>query len=190
MAERLLSDPETWVDRHGDALYRFALLRLGKPDSAEEVVQETLLAALKGKEKFLGKSSERTWLIGILKNKVVDHLMRSAREMPIGLERDAVMDESFNILGRWRNSSANWEFDPAQVFDRKEFWKVFLDCLAGLPPHLARIFALRELDGLSTEKICKILDLRPTNAGVMLHRARIRLRACLDAKWFNRKGSS
>ncbi|MHC4945232.1 MAG: RNA polymerase sigma factor, partial [Planctomycetota bacterium] len=96
MSDSLLSDPATWVDEHGDALYRFAITRLKDPEAAEEIVQETFLAALKAKDSFKGRSSERTWLIGILKNKVIDHFRKMSRERPVTDQGpDMAIEEAF-----------------------------------------------------------------------------------------------
>ncbi len=193
MTDNRLSDPRTWVDLHGDFLFRFALLRLHNPESAEEAVQETFLAALKSRDRFEGRSSERTWLAGILKNKTIDLIRRSSREKSLSYQDvDGSPDDFFSDQGKWKTVPASWPESP-DLFDRTEFWEVFRKCMAALPRKMAQVFSLREMDDLPTEKICKALDLTPTNLWVILHRARLRLRACLESNWFTdpvqKKGS-
>lgn len=180
-------DPSTWVDDHGDALYRFALLRVRNPHSAEDLVQDTFIAALEGLEGFQGSSSVRTWLISILKHKILDQFRRGSREIAsadLSALEGETEDETFNRLEQWRHAPSAWRDTPDNLLENKEFWKVFVRCMDGLPESFRRAFALRELDGLKTEEICKILEVTTTNLWVMLHRARARLRNCLDNKWF------
>lgn len=185
MESRSLSDPEQWVDRHGHYLFRCALLRVRDPRLAEDIVQETLLAALQSRERFAGISSERSWLVGILKHKVVDYFRKNSRE---GLSDEMEQpfnksEQAFDHMGRWRGEAAapkEWTEDPGVILERKEFWEVLARCLAELPPRMARAFSLREIDGISSEEICNVLKISPTNLWVILHRARSRLRRCLE----------
>jgi RNA polymerase sigma-70 factor (ECF subfamily) len=180
-------DPTTWVDAHGDVLYRFALLRVKDPDVAQDLVQDTLVSALEGLERFKGGSSVRTWLIGILKHKIIDYFRKSAREIVStdldGLEGETD-DETFNRWGQWRRSPSKWLDTPDNLMENKEFWGVFVRCLDGLTPTFRRAFSLREMDGLKSDEICKILGVTATNLWVILHRARGKLRNCLDDNWF------
>lgn len=189
-----MSDPATWVDQHGDALFRYALLKLRDQTLAEDMVQETFLAALKARENFAGQSSEKTWLIGILKHKIVDHFRKHRREQSsddietLSDQLDHQFDQQFDRTGHWSVSLARWQ-EPDRAHENGEFWKVFAACIAHLPDHLADLFILREVRGLSTEEICKLLEISTTNnMWVMLSRARMRLRTCLDSRWFNRDG--
>ena len=183
-------DPSTWVDEHGDVLYRFALVRVRDPHVAEDLVQDTFFSALEGLDAFKGDSSVRTWLVGILKHKIIDQFRKSSREI-VSADLEALEgeseDETFNRLEQWRRAPSSWREAPDNLLENKEFWKVFLGCLDGLPESFRRAFALRELDGLKTEEICKILEVTATNLWVMLHRARARLRNCLDDNWFRDK---
>ncbi len=179
-------DPAQWVERHGNALYRFALARLRDPSQAENVVQETFLAALKGRDSFRGASSERTWLIGILKRKVIDHFRQTGRERPLepregGVEAHETM---FDDRGHWRNELGDWGDKPDIAVQQTQFWRVLQNCLDGIPDRQARAFVLREMDGLDSDELCKLLDVTETNLWVMLHRARVRLRRCIDENWF------
>jgi len=185
-APHLPSDPETWLEQHGDALFRYAVLRVRNDAIAEDLVQETLLAALRARQSFAGESSERTWLIAILKNKIVDHFRREARMAPLpdSEDPDALIDALFKKSNdHWQNVPAAWA-DPDASLENSRFWQVFRDCLGGLPRRQAEAFALTELDGLDTGELCKVLSVSASNAWVLLHRARLRLRECLEQQWF------
>lgn len=182
------SSPEEWVDRYGDYLYRCALVRVREPQLAEDMVQETFLAALKAHGSFEGRSSEKTWLVGILKHKIIDHFRRNARESAVE-DVEAMADPNDEMM-TWRHWSifdrpGRWDGNPPEAAEDAAFWKVLASCLEGVPPRLARAFVLREIEDLSTEQICKALDITPTNLWVMLHRARARLRRCLELKWLD-----
>jgi RNA polymerase sigma-70 factor (ECF subfamily) len=182
--------PESWVDQHGDYLYRFALSRLRDAKTAEEVLQETFVAALQSLDRFEGRSSERTWLAGILKHKILDHFRRSGREAGLA-DRDEPADvhaEWFDQDGHWKldeNSPAEWG-DPDRALDQSRFWEAMGRCLGELPSRTARAFTLREIDAEGTDAICKELEITPTNLWVMLHRARLHLRRCLELHWIGR----
>ena len=188
MNENQTLDAETWVDQHGDALYRYALFRIRDVQAAEDLVQETLLAAIRAKESFAGRSMVRTWLFGILKHKIIDHIRKISRERPqedIESFRN-LSGDIFDEQGGWKAGPAEWTTDPALLFQQKEFWEMLQNCLTELPFRLQQAFTLRELDGLRAEEVRKILQVSATNGGVMLHRARMRLRDCLAIKWFDK----
>ena len=188
MDETQAGDPGDWVDRHGDCLYRYALLRLRDPDLAADVVQETFLHALRSRGSFSGRSSERTWLVAILKHKVVDQLRSSARRRAAndGFAAVAEAPSEFDRKGIWRVGPASWSGDPGRDIETREFWDAFSGCLSRLPQGLADTFFLRELDGLSSEEVQQHLGITPANLWVRLHRARSLLRGCLEAGWFGR----
>jgi RNA polymerase sigma-70 factor (ECF subfamily) len=182
-------DPDRWVRSHGDALYRYALLRLGDADRAEDVVQETLLAALRAKKRFAGQSSERTWLVGILRHKIADRLRQHFRDKPSSAcgEEKEDSETFFRRDGVWLEKPRRWSGLPEDVLEEQEFWEVLRGCLAGLPPRLAEAFTLRELDDLDSPKTCDVLGVSATNLWTLLHRARLRLRKCLEIRWFGEK---
>jgi RNA polymerase sigma-70 factor (ECF subfamily) len=188
-----LSHPDTWLDQHGDALYRYAIMRVRDPATAEDLVQETLLSALRAKDSFAGAAAERTWLVAILKNKIIDHYRRLRHEAPLpeSEDPDATIEAMFNEAdeGHWTRMPAVWG-NPDAALEQAEFWRAFQLCLEGLPARQAQVFALTELDGLTTEDLCKVLDARPSNVWVMLHRARLRLRDCLEQSWFGAAGEN
>jgi RNA polymerase sigma-70 factor (ECF subfamily) len=186
------SSPENWVDEHGDALFRYAYARLRDRALAEDLVQETLLGALRTRANFSGQSAERTWLIGILKHKLADHWRKRTREAPLGPsageDSDDVLERLFDDAsnGHWRTQPSIWA-DPDAALQDREFQRVLADCLAGLPPAQAQAFSLCEIDGTDSAEACKVIGVASTNLWVMLHRARLRLRQCLEKNWFGRE---
>lgn len=178
------SDPSQWVDVHGDALYRYALPRVGDAARAEDLVQETFLAALGARGSFAGKSSERTWLVAILRRKIVDHFRhverRQAHEVP-GSEVEAM----FNRAGKWSQEPRQWPGDPVDAAQNREFWAVFQGCVSKLPEALAQTFLLREIDEIGADDLCKLLAITSSNLWTRLHRARLLLRRCLEDHWFS-----
>lgn len=181
-------DPSQWLDQHGDYLFRYALLQLRDSALAEDLVQETLLAALESRERFSGASSERTWLTGILKHKIVDCIRRRMRE-PAFAQGDeealkvlAATDVLFDERGEWVNGPRAWG-DPEAALDQRQFWQAFNQCLRNLPKSLAMIFSLREFSEMPTDDLCAELGISASNSWVMLYRARVALRECLERNW-------
>ena len=179
-------DPADWVDRYGDYLFRYAVLRLRDRSAAEDIVQETFLAALKDRGSFSGKSSESTWLVGILKHKIADHFRRRSREGSFldDEARDPAGEGVFDASGHWAAGPADWGANPADLLRQKEFLDQLAECLSDLSPNHANAFTLREIEGMGTGEICKVLSVTETNLWVILHRARMLLRRCLEARWF------
>lgn len=186
-----LSDPELWVEAHGDYLFKYALLRLRDVPRAEDAVQETFLAALKGGRTFEGRSAEKTWLVGILKNKIGDYFRKASRETPF-TDLEFYHDEesgSFELEGPLKGSWAlamaprDWTPEPGAGIDNEAFWKVFNDCAAKLPRNISAAFWLREVDNTTSKEICSLLNISESNLWVMLHRARMALRRCLETNW-------
>ena len=182
-----IDNPESWVDLYGDFLYRFALSRVKDPSVAEDLVQETFLAALRARENFKGRSTGRTWLTAILKHKIVDHIRKKIRE-PSTDKIEAISDTAdpdFDERGEWHNRPSKWAVNPGNLYEQKEFLNVFYRCLAEMPERLAEAFVMREIDGRSTDEVCKELGITATNSWVMLYRARMSLRRCLEMKWLS-----
>ncbi len=175
-----------WLNEHGDYLYRFALARLRNPHQAEDAVQETMLAAIKGNS-FEGESSARTWLTGILKHKIIDLQRKQIREQPLSdlIDLDASdtsMDDFFDQQGHWLEKPQEWEM-PDNALEQKQFLGVLSNCIDKLPAKLAALFMMRDVHEIENENICKELDITATNAWVMLYRARMGLRKCLEMNW-------
>ena len=175
-------------------LLRVARLQLRDEALAEDVVQETLLAALSGSG-FSGKSTLRTWLTGILKHKIVDAIRKKQREPTVASafgDIDSEMDiedfdAMFNERGGWEPPPAEWG-NPEDALNQRQFLDVMDLCLEKLPPNTARVFIMREVMELETDEICKELAINANNLWVILYRARMALRQCLEQTWFARSG--
>ena len=163
------------------------------------MVQETFLAALKGGQSFAGRSAEKSWLVGILKNKIFDYYRKASREtsftdlefysdeesdrfIPDGLFKGGWIHETGRDLG-----PMEWSTDPGASLDSQAFWKTFNDCSGKMPKNVAAVFTLREVDGVESKEVCKILNISESNLWVMLHRARMALRRCLETNWFGKQ---
>jgi RNA polymerase sigma-70 factor (ECF subfamily) len=177
-----MSEFRTRVEGERSYLLRYARLQLRDAAAAEDAVQETLLAALAAETSFAGRSNLRTWLTGILKHKIVDTIRRSSRE-PTLPEED--FDALFDERGHWIEMPPAWP-DPDASLTQKQFFAVLEDCLAKLPAKTARTFMMREHMGFETDDICKELAITPTHCWVLLHRARLALRMCLEMNWFGK----
>lgn len=172
------------------ALLRFAYLQIRNRDLAEDAVQDALIAVLEKPERFAGQSSLRTYVTGILKFKIIDCLRASTRERQIDTSEDQAEDDAIDALfladGHAREQPLAWG-DPDQTLEQKDFFRVLEVCLEKLPTKTARIFMMREWLELDTEEICKELEITTSNAWVLLYRARMRLRECLDLNWFGNR---
>ncbi len=170
-------------------LLRFAQLQLRDASSAEDAVQEALLAATERAHQFAGAAAVSTWIFAILKNKIIDEFRRRRRQpqADVDVEQEQAfeeaLEEQFDERGHWVSRPAAWA-DPQASLEQKRFWEVFEVCISGLPEKPARVFGMRELLGMETEEICKELKLSASNCWVLLHRARLGLRDCLSRRWF------
>lgn len=184
-------DPARWVEEHGDILYRFTLGRVRDPILAEDLVQDTFLAALKGRDSFSGRSSERTWLVGILKHKIIDHFRKAKREvLSDQLElREQPVDDYLDRKGKWKLGQEAWVTNPEKAYERKELWTVLNRCIDHLNERQKKIYVLRELQEHDTARICEDLDISSSNLWVLLHRARLQLKECMQINWFNTQES-
>jgi RNA polymerase sigma-70 factor (ECF subfamily) len=189
-----LSDPERWVELHGDYLFRYAMMRLRDASKAEDAVQETFLAALKGGKSFAGRSAEKSWLVGILKNKISDYYRKASRETSF-TDMEFYSDEESDrfvadglLKDSWIHELGPQEWSsPGASLDSEVFWQTFRDCSNKLPKNVGTVFTLREVDGIESREICALLNISQSNLWVMLHRARMALRRCMETNWFEKK---
>lgn len=169
------------------ALLKIARLQLRNDTWAEDVVSETLLAALEGGRDFAGQSQLKTWVVGILKHKIIDQFRKGGREISLEAQVEAAQVESFDELfdatDHRVSQPLDWG-DPETSFSRVQFFEVLQLCVDQLPANLARVFMMREWLGMETAEICKELAVTSTNCFVLLFRARMRLRECLEMRWF------
>jgi RNA polymerase sigma-70 factor (ECF subfamily) len=176
------------LEKHRPQLVKFAMLQLRDASSADDVVQETMLAALQSGAGFAGQSSVRTWLVGILKHKIIDLIRKRSREQPLDSADDETDIENFQDAvyaedGHFREKPSDWG-NPESALSQRKFFEVLERCMERLPKKTARAFTLREVMGLETDEVCKELDITSSNCWVLLYRARMALRECLDGRWF------
>lgn len=175
---------ERWVEEHADYLFRYAYSRVGHVSEAEDLAQETLIEGIKKADSFEGRSNERTWLTGILRNKIKSHFRRQTRGPKIE-ELDAKTPPYFDRHGHWnpetRGVGHKWNPDPGEALQSKEFYKILTECISKLPKNAAAVFTLREMEAMTTKLIAQELSISESNIWTLLHRARLQLRSCLSS---------
>ncbi|MBN2347765.1 MAG: sigma-70 family RNA polymerase sigma factor [Bacteroidales bacterium] len=182
--------PEFWVEKYSDYLYNYAITRIYDKETAHDLVQDTFLAGLAAMKEFKGESSEKTWLISILKRKIIDYYRKASRKREKNIiDHDAhyklpFVDEGKN-KGHWLTDRApqNWSESVIGKMENEELQKIIDLCVSLLPKKWAAIFTLKIMEEISSEKICKELDISSSNFWVILHRARLKLRECIEDKW-------
>jgi RNA polymerase sigma-70 factor (ECF subfamily) len=181
-----IAPPETWVDRYGDYLYGFAMSRLRNPDAAHDCVQDTFLAAIKALDRFDGSRDIKFWLRGIMRNKIVDQIRRSVKENKVDIQaEDEALIESFwfKYSGIATTNPDPWQFNPRKHYDNSEFWVIFDRCIQQVKEPARQAFILRVLEDLSTEEVCKVMNISSNYLWVLLHRARSQLKTLIEANW-------
>ncbi len=178
-------EPQYWIEKYADLMLNFALRRISNRNLAEDLVQDTFLAALKAKENFKGNSHEKTWLFTILENKITDYY----RSQEYKFQKQKINIEAefgahfFEEDGHWRNevSPKSWQNIANETTDTlEEMSRALQDCLKKLPGKLEQLFFLKHVGGSDSKAICKELDITSSNYWVMIHRAKILLRACVE----------
>ena len=179
------------LESHRRALFKFAMAQLRDETHAEDCVQETLSAAIQNAERYAGGSTVRTWLIGILKHKILDHFRRARREQTLTLsDEEATLDDfdaMFSDDGHFVEPPAAWA-NPEASLSEREFFDVLETCMDRLPKTTALVFRMREVMGVEVEEICRELSITANNCWVLIYRARMSLRECLDKRWFGPNG--
>ena len=186
-----MSDFAQQVEALRPQLLRYARSQLRNDAWAEDAVSDTLLAALERPQAFAGGSALKTWLVGILKHKLIDQLRRQSKEATV-LDREDAEDLDalmFDETGHWRETPVDWVDQPEVLCGQRQFLAVLDACIEKLPATQGRVFMMREWLELETDEICKELAITTTHLWVLLHRARLRLRDCLQASWFDRHGA-
>lgn len=187
-------EPEKWIERYSDVLFNYTISRINKREVAEDLVQETFFSALKGKDSFLGNASEKTWLISILKRKIIDHYRKKSTQNELSVldknSKDDFMNHFFNkesSEGHWTNNSSpqEWKKDFQTGIESDEFNSILKNCLGKLPEKANAVFTLKNMEDLDSEEICKELQITPSNYWVLMHRAKLQLRECMEKNWFN-----
>jgi RNA polymerase sigma-70 factor (ECF subfamily) len=175
----------SWVETHGDYLFNFAIGQVRDMDIAEDLVQETFLAALKSQDNFSGRSSERTWLVGILRHKIYDHLRKTCRERAVRVESLPASDNdaTFEDSVAWIHQMASEATSPSRRIELAEFREHLEHAMGKLPPRIAQVFQLYSIEERPNAEVCERLNISESNLWVMLHRARKQLRSELDGWW-------
>ena len=182
------TEPSEWLGAYGDYLFRFAMQRVRNRAVAEDLVQDALVSALKSWPQFEGRSSVRTWLTGILLNKVIDYFRGAEQRLVTSKEPEelaGVVEKHFNALGIWNSVLTDWASNPQKHLENKDFLGVLSGCVGKLTHVAQRVFILKVLDGLPTEEVCNILKVNPSHLWVLVHRARMALRDCIELNWIS-----
>lgn len=185
-----LLHPATWPDLYGNYLVTFAYMRVSDRDLAQDLVQDTFFSALKAKDNFEGKASEKTWLVSILKNKIIDYYRKTGLKDAKGNRmpgKKNVSLENFFEEGQWKEGTRplRWNMDETHPVETKEFFEVFHKCVGKLKGKGAVAFRMKYIDHEKSEDICEALKITPSNYWVLIHRAKLQLREHLDKNWFN-----
>ena len=174
-----------WLAAHGDYLFNLAVSQVRDPLVAEDLVQETFLAALRARDRFAGRSSDRTWLVGILRHKIYDHLRRVCRERPVHSDSQTARSdqETWDDSVLWAHEVAGECLEPSRRMELSELRGALETALGKLPPRIAQVFQLYEVEERPNREVCQQLEISESNLWVMLHRARKQLRDELAAWW-------
>ncbi len=179
-----LLNPNQWVDLYSDYLYNYTIVRVNSHEVAQDLISETFLAGLKSQKNFKGEASERTWLISILKRKIIDHYRKINSTKGKAEVRMSYTDE--DAEGSWIEERVSDPFDKTaeDTMENEELGLAILNCLDGLNERQATIFKMKTIDGFDTEAICNEFDITPSNLWVIIHRARNAMADCLETNWF------
>jgi len=177
--------PKDWVEKYSDQLFKYAVIRVSNEETARDMVQDTFLSALKNAETFRGEISEKNWLYMILKNKIIDHFRSKASEAGETIHELSLQDTTFfDEQGKWKKSKRPSRQSEAVEFETKEFYQVLEKCKQKLPELQNAVFTLKYLDQKDSDEICKELRISSSNYWVLMHRAKLQLRDCLQKNWF------
>ena len=194
--ERNILDPAQWVDRYGDILFNYTTSLINKREVAEDLVQETFFSAYKARESFQQEASEKTWLIAILKRKIIDHYRKKSTQNELSVfDKDSkddfinhFFDKEGGYEGHWTDNASpvEWRKDFQTGVESDEFHAILKNCLGKLPDKSNAVFTLKNMEDLDSDEICKELQITPSNYWVLMHRAKLQLRECLEKNWFNK----
>ncbi len=179
-------NPSEWINKYGDYLYNYAITRTQSQEIAKDLIQDTFLSALKAKKTFKGNSSERTWLIAILKRKIIDYYRNISKQKEDKTLSNKPFRDSGFFSGHWLDNKtpANWNIEKS--IETEELLETLKYCLSLLPEKLKACFNLKNMEDVPNKEICKELEISESNLWVMLHRARLQLRECLEINWFRK----
>ncbi|MDH3322068.1 MAG: sigma-70 family RNA polymerase sigma factor [Flavobacteriaceae bacterium] len=184
-SEKHILDPNKWVKRYADYLFNYTVTRVDDQDIAKDLVQETFFSGIKGKDHFKGLASERTWLVSILKRKIIDHY-RKINSAKGKKEIRMSFYPGGEKKGNWIEASVpqSWGNEAEKIIENKELKAVLELCIANLPEKYRMVFLLKTVQNYETNEICNELNISASNLWVIIHRARVQLRKCLEENWF------
>lgn len=183
-----LLNPDRWINDYADALYSYTLPRVNDAALAEDLVQETFLSAWKARDSFKGEASEKSWLFTICKNKIIDHYRKKARDITQAMPESTGTDGLFDEAEHWTHESQPGYWDmQQQPTDSKEFYAVLEKCRKKLQEMQQAVFSMKYLEDLDAAEICKVLNISASNYWVLIHRAKLQLRGCLEKNWIHLK---
>jgi len=185
--EEITLNPNKWIDKYADYLFNYAIVRVNNSDLAKDLVQETFFAGLKSAKNFQGKSTERTWLISILKRKVIDHYRKINSKKGQAEVRMNFYADGENE-GNWLEERVpqSWDNTAEKTMENEELRSQIDICIDNLPEKYAMVFRMKTIQEFETEEICKELGITASNLWVIIHRARTQLRRCMEDNWFNK----
>ncbi|MBN2614451.1 MAG: sigma-70 family RNA polymerase sigma factor [Bacteroidales bacterium] len=181
-------DPAIWVDEYGDYLYNYAWSRVHSKQLAEDLVQDTFVSALNAMDSFRGESTVRTWMLSILRRKVVDHYRKkSTQNEKTTLSFESPFEDESGTKGHWimERAPKDWQWQSGYPMRSKEFQSIMESCLSQLPEKWKSVFVLKVMEEIESSEICKEVGCTSSNFWVILHRARLQLRECIEKKWIN-----
>jgi len=181
-------DPNLWIANYGDLLFNYASSRVRTPEIAEDIIQDTFISALKSMKNFRGDSTEKTWLFAILKRKIIDHYRKSSNKNEINESRfDSPFQQSGFFEGHWNTERApsEWSFTAEGSLHQAEFQEIMEYCLSLLPDKYKAIFVMKVMEEIDSDEVCKEIGCSSSNLWVILHRARLKLRECIETNWMN-----
>lgn len=184
--EEITLNPDKWIDNYADYLFNYAVVRVNNSDVAKDLVQDAFFAALKSAKNFQGKSTERTWLVSILKRKVIDYYRKINSKKGKAEVRMNFYDDGENE-GSWLEERVpqSWNNETEKDIENLELKNQLDTCIDNLPEKYALVFRMKTIQEFETEEICKELDITASNLWVIIHRARTQLRKCMEDNWFN-----
>jgi RNA polymerase sigma-70 factor (ECF subfamily) len=188
-ATKHITKPAQWIEQYADTLFKFAVSRVGDSETAKDLVQETFLSALKNADSFRKEISEKNWLFTILKNKIIDHYRSSAKSLVSSLDEYLEKaNDYFDEEGNWQPSAMpkQWGIDYSQNIETKEFYEILEKCKKKLNELQNMVFTLKYLDEKNSNEICKELNISSSNYWVLIHRAKLQMRQCLEKNWFKK----
>ncbi len=180
-------DPNKWIDNYADYLFNYTIVRVNNSDTAKDLVQETFFAGLKSAKNFQGKSTERTWLVAILKRKIIDYYRKINSKKGQAEVRMSFYTDGENE-GNWIEERVpqSWDNASEKAVENKELKDQIEACIDFLPEKHAMVFRMKTIQEFETDVICKELDISASNLWVIIHRARTQLRSCMEENWFNK----